>query len=436
MAAVLTTPDEPLVQSAADWLARDEAALAAVLNRITDLVAVRGEGSWLIDVEGRRTLDLASGIAVTNVGHCHPRVVAAVQEQAAALVHTSVTAHHIRSIELAERLRALVPYVDDAQVFFCNTGAEAVDGALKLARRVTGKPGIIAFRRAFHGRTLAATSLTTAKGKYREGYEPLLPSVTIAPYCDPLRTTAAEALADLDELLAQQAPAANVGVLLVEPVLGEGGYVVPPVAWLEGLRERCDRHGILLAFDEVQCGAGRTGRFFAAEAFGVTPDVILFAKGIASGLPLGGIIASRSLMERWPTGTHGSTFGGNPVACAAALATLEVLEDEGLLERARVLGARIVSELRSATAGTSSVRDVRGMGLMVGVELTSAEVCALAQRRCLDAGLLVLTCGPGEDVLRLIPPLTISDADLASALSILCGALVEGGEGSSLQSPP
>ncbi len=427
MAAVLTTPDEPVVQSAADWLARDEVALAAVLGRITDLVAVRGEGSWLVDVEGRRTLDLASGIAVTNVGHCHPRVVAAVQEQAAALLHTSVTAHHTRSIELAERLRELVPYVDDAQVFFCNTGAEAVDGTLKLARRVTGKPGIIAFRRAFHGRTLAATSLTTAKGRYREGYEPLLPSVTIAPYCDPLRTTVDAALADLDELLAQQAPAANVGVLLVEPVLGEGGYVVPPVAWLEGLRERCDRHGILLAFDEVQCGAGRTGRFFAAEAFGVTPDVILFAKGIASGLPLGGIIASRSLMARWPTGAHGSTFGGNPVACAAAIATLDVLDDEGLLERARVLGARIVTELRSATAGVSSVREVRGIGLMVGVELTSATVCARVQRRCLDAGLLVLTCGPGEDVLRLIPPLTISDVELGSALSILCGALAAEG---------
>lgn len=425
MAAVLDPAVDPAVGhgATAEWLARDEAALAGVLGRITDLVAVRGEGSWLVDVEGRRTLDFASGIAVTNVGHCHPRVVAAIVEQAATLVHTSVTAHHTRSVELAERLRALVPFLEDPQVFFCNTGAEAVDGTLKLARRVTGKPGIVAFRRAFHGRTLAATSLTTAKGRYREGYEPLLPSVAIAPYCDPSRTTAEEALAALDEVLALQSPGANVGVLLVEPVLGEGGYVVPPLAWLEGLRERCDRHGILLAFDEVQCGAGRTGRFFAAETFGVTPDVILFAKGIASGLPLGGIIAPRVLMERWPTGAHGSTFGGNPVSCAAALATLDVLDDEDLLARCRVLGARIVDELRAATVGSRAVREVRGLGLMVGVELSGAEVCARVQARCLADGLLVLTCGPGEDVLRLIPPLTLTDDELAHGLAVLTTAL-------------
>ncbi len=422
-----TARDDHAGHDAASWLARDEAALAGVLGRITDLVAVRGEGSWLIDVEGRRTLDFASGIAVTNVGHCHPRVVAAVQEQAATLVHTSVTAHHTRSIELAERLRSLVPYFDDPQVFFCNTGAEAVDGTLKLARRATGKPGIIAFRRAFHGRTLAATSLTTAKGKYREGYEPLLPSVTIAPYCDPLQTTVEAALAELDELLTLQSPGSNVGVMIVEPVLGEGGYVVPPVAWLEGLRERCDRHGILLAFDEVQCGAGRTGRFFAAETFGVAPDIILFAKGIASGLPLGGIIAPRSVMERWPTGAHGSTFGGNPVACAAALATIDVLLDERLLERCRSLGERAVAELRLAGEGLSSVREVRGIGLMIGVELTSADVCTGVQARCLAEGLLVLTCGPNENVLRLIPPLSLSDDELTHGLAILLGALAAEG---------
>jgi len=422
-----TARDDQAEHDAASWLARDEAALAGVLGRITALVAVRGEGSWLIDVEGRRTLDFASGIAVTNVGHCHPRVVAAVQEQVATLVHTSVTTHHTRSIELAERLRALVPYLEDPQVFFCNTGAEAVDGTLKLARRATGKPGIIAFRRAFHGRTLAATSLTTAKGKYREGYEPLLPSVTIAPYCDPLHTTVEAALAGLDELLTLQSPGSNVGVMIVEPVLGEGGYVVPPIAWLEGLRERCDRHGILLAFDEVQCGAGRTGRFFAAETFGVTPDIILFAKGIASGLPLGGIIAPRTVMERWPTGAHGSTFGGNPVACAAALATLDVVEDDALLERCRSLGERAVRELRASCEALSSVREVRGIGLMVGVELSSAEACARVQARCLADGLLVLTCGPNENVLRLIPPLTLTDDELAHGLAILLGALAAEG---------
>jgi 4-aminobutyrate aminotransferase len=396
--------------TAAEWLARDEAALAGVLPRITDVVAVRGEGSWLWDADGRRYLDFGSGIAVTNTGHCHPKVVAAIAEQAATLLHTSVVCHPTGMIRLAERLAGLVPYMAEPQVFFCNSGAEAVDGALKLARKATGKPGVICFRRAFHGRTLAATSLTTAKGKYREGYEPLLPSVVIAPYGD---------LDALDELLALQAPAANVGAMIVEPVLGEGGYVIPPPGWLAGLRERCDRDGILLIFDEVQTGVGRTGRPFAAETFGVVPDVVLFAKGIASGLPLGGIIAPRSIMDRWPTGAHGSTFGGNPVSCAAALATLDVLEEEGCYERARRLG-RIGVERLGAVPGPV---DVRGVGLMIGVELADKATAEAVQQRCLDEGLIVLLCGPGENVLRLIPPLTIADDEFGQGLDILVAAL-------------
>ena len=412
MSAVYQLPEPaPVAEpTAAEWLARDEAALAGVLARITDVVAVRGEGSWLWDAGGRRYLDFGSGIAVTNTGHCHPAVVAAVTAQAETLIHTSVVAHPTGMIRLAERLAGLVPFMPEPQVFFCNSGAEAVDGALKLARKVTGKPGVIAFRRAFHGRTLAATSLTTAKGKYREGYEPLLPSVVIAPYGD---------LDGLDEVLALQAPAANVGAMIVEPVLGEGGYVVPPPGWLAGLRERCDRHGVLLIFDEVQTGAGRTGRPFAAETFGVAPDVLLFAKGIASGLPLGGIIAPRDLMDRWPTGAHGSTFGGNPVSCAAALATLDVLEEEGCYERARRLG-RLGLERLGAVAGPV---DVRGVGLMIGVELRDKAVAEAVQARCLDDGLIVLLCGPGENVLRLIPPLTIPDDEFEHGLAILVAAL-------------
>jgi 4-aminobutyrate aminotransferase len=326
------------------------------------------------------------------------------------LIHTSVVAHPTGMIRLAERLAGLVPFLTEPQVFFCNSGAEAVDGSLKLARKVTGKPGVIAFRRAFHGRTLAATSLTTAKGKYREGYEPLLPSVTIAPYGD---------LDGLDELLSLQAPGANIGAMIVEPVLGEGGYVVPPQSWLAGLRARCDRHGILLIFDEVQTGVGRTGRPFAAETFGVTPDVVLFAKGIASGLPLGGIIAPRELMDRWPTGAHGSTFGGNPVSCAAALATLDVLEEEGCYERARRLG-RLALERLGAVPGPV---DVRGVGLMIGVELRDKAVAEAVQERCLNDGLIVLLCGPDENVLRLIPPLTIADDEFDRGLEILVAAL-------------
>ena len=396
--------------TSAEWLARDATALASVLPRITDIVAVRGEGSWLWDADGRRYLDFSSGIAVTNTGHCHPKVVAAITAQAATLIHTSVVAHPTGMIRLAERLAELVPFMTEPRVFFCNSGAEAVDGSLKLARKVTGKPGIVAFRRAFHGRTLAATSLTTAKGRYREGYEPLLPAVTIAPYGD---------LDGLDEVLSLQAPGVNLGAMIVEPVLGEGGYVVPPVGWLGGLRERCDRHGILLIFDEVQTGVGRTGRPFAAETFGVAPDVLLFAKGIASGMPLGGIIAPRHLMDRWPTGAHGSTFGGNPLSCAAALATLDVLEDEGCYERARRLGRRALERL-NATAGPV---DVRGVGLMIGVELPGKTIAEAVQSRCLDDGLIVLLCGPEENVLRLIPPLTITDGDFDHGLDILVTAL-------------
>ncbi len=409
-----TAPFDP-EPSSVEWLARDEAALAGVLPRITDVVAVRGQGSWLWDADGRRYLDFGSGIAVTNTGHCHPKVVAAIAEQAATLLHTSVVCHPTGMIRLAERLAALTPFLAEPQVFFCNSGAEAVDGALKLARKVTGKPGVICFRRAFHGRTLAATSLTTAKGKYREGYEPLLPSVTVAPYGD---------LDGLDELLALQAPGANIGAMIVEPVLGEGGYVVPPPGWLAGLRDRCDRHGILLIFDEVQTGIGRTGRPFAAETFGVAPDVVLFAKGIASGLPLGGIIAPRSIMERWPTGAHGSTFGGNPVSCAAALATLDVLEEEGCYERARRLG-RLGVERLGAVPGPV---DVRGVGLMIGVELRDKDIAEAVQQRCLGEGLIVLLCGPGENVLRLIPPLTIADDEFEEGLEILVAALEAEGD--------
>ncbi len=330
-------------------------------------------------------------------------------------MHTSVVTHHPRSVELAERLRGLVPWMPDAQVFFCNTGAETIDGAIKMARRVTGRPNILAFRHGFHGRTLGATSLTTAKGKYRAGYEPLLSGVTIAPYGEP-------DLAQLDAILASQAPAHTVAAMVVEPVLGEGGYVVPPVAWLEGLRRRCDEHGILLVFDEVQTGIGRTGRMFAAETFGVHPDVLLFAKAVASGLPLAGIIASRSLFDRWPAGTHGTTFGGNPVSCAAALATLDVIEAEGLCERARRLGDQARARLAEVARMGGGVA-VRGVGMMIGVQLGSAAEAEAAQRACLDAGLIVLTCGPNDDALRLIPALNIPEADLDLGLEILSAAL-------------
>jgi 4-aminobutyrate aminotransferase len=396
----------------AQWLTRYDEVIAPVLPSYFDIVAARGEGSWLIDVDGRRFLDLGAGIAVTSTGHCHPDVVAAIETQARTLLHTSVVTRHQRHIELAERLGGLCPFFDHPQVFFCNSGAEAVDGALKLARRTTGRPAVIAFDGAFHGRTLAATTLTNTKLRYREGYEPLLPGVHHAPYCH--RPDDVDAA--LGELDARLTP--DIGAVIVEPVLGEGGYVVPPVEWLRGLRGRCTNSGALLVFDEVQCGVGRTGRSFAAETFDVTPDVLLFAKGIASGLPLGGIIASRSLMAKWPQGAHGSTFGGNPVSCAAALATLDVLEREGCYERVRELGAHALERLASVQAV-----DVRGIGLMLGVQLDDKAAAADVQRRCFDEGVLVLTCGPADDTLRLAPPLTISPAEWDHGLDVLIRAI-------------
>lgn len=397
------SPGGPETES---WLARDDAAIAGVLPRITGIVTASGEGSWITDVDGRRYLDFSSGIAVTNVGHCHPRVVAAIQEQAARLIHTSVVSHHQPSVVLAERLGKLTPFIDSPQVFFSNSGAEAVDGAIKLGRRVTGRRGIVGFSGAFHGRTMGATSLTTAKPIYQEGYGPLLPEVTISPYGE-------DAADDIDGATA---------AVIVEPILGEGGYIVPPADWLAYLRARCDETGALLVFDEVQSGIGRTGSMWAAETLGVRPDVLLFAKGIASGMPLGGIIAGRSVMERWPTGAHGSTFGGNPVACAAAIATLDVIADDGLVERAKVLGERAQGVLRPLV-GQGKVVDVRGAGLMIGVETPDGEAAAKVQEQCLTESMVVLNCGPRSHVLRLVPPLNISDEDFDLGLRILETAL-------------
>ena len=388
------------------WLARDGKAIAGVLPRITGIVTASGEGSWITDVDGRRYLDFSSGIAVTNVGHCHPRVVSAIQEQAARLIHTSVVTHHEPSVILAERLGALTPFIDEPQVFFSNSGAEAVDGSIKLARRVTGRRGIVGFSGAFHGRTMGATSLTTAKPIYQEGYGPLLPEVTISPYGE-------DAGDDIDGATA---------AVIVEPILGEGGYIVPPTDWLAYLRSRCDETGALLVFDEVQSGIGRTGSMWAAETLGVAPDVLLFAKGIASGMPLGGIIAGRAVMDRWPTGAHGSTFGGNPVACAAAIATLDVIADEGLVERAKLLGEKAMGVLRPLI-GQGKVVDVRGAGLMIGVETPDGEAASKVQEECLSASMVVLNCGPRSHVLRLVPPLNISDEDFDLGLEILEKAL-------------
>lgn len=381
-----------------EWLERDEKVLASVLPRCSSIVAMRGKGSWLYDVEWNKYLDFTSGIAANSTGHCHPKIVDAIKLQASTLIHTSVTTHHRMNIRLAEELGKCTPFFEDPQVFFCNSGAEAVDGVMKLARIVTKKEGTISFQGGFHGRTIGATSITTAKEKYYRPYSPLLLHSNVQPH---------------GTFNIENVYPGWIGAMIVEPILGEGGYIMPPEGWLRYLRDYCDKHNILLIFDEVQTGIGRTGHWFAAETFGVTPDVILFAKGIASGLPLGGIISSRRIMEQWPEGTHGSTFGGNPVACAAALATLDVLEP--LLPKVREKSAEVLHRLEQWKA--------RGSGYMIGIPCINKERAENVQKACLSEGLMVLLCGPQEDTIRLIPPLTVSDEEWDLALDILERAL-------------
>lgn len=310
--------------------------------------------------------------------------------------------HNTVNIQLAERIGALCPFFSDPQVFFCSSGAEAVDGALKVARYVTGRPGVIAFQGAFHGRTLAATALTTAKRKYQSGYSPFLPGVSIAPYGGDISYL--KRFVDGTQI----GHPYKSGAVIVEPVLGEGGYILPPLGWLQGLRDFCDEHGMLLIFDEVQTGCGRTGSPFAAETFSVRPDVLLFAKGVASGMPLGGIVSERAYLDNWPVGAHGSTFGGNPVSCAAALATLDVLDR--CYENVREFGAYTLERLSALPY------PVRGVGLMVGIETPSYVHARSIQLQCLRRGLIVITCGKDDNVIRLMPPLTITFEELTNGL--------------------
>ena len=377
------------------------------------------------DVEGRRYLDLGSGIAVTNTGHRHPHVVDGdPRARSSALLHTSVVLKHQPYIEACEAIAGLAPFLDHPKVFLCNSGAEAVDGAIKLARRTTGRPGIVAFRRAFHGRTMGATSLTTAKAAYQEGYGPLLPDVHVAPYCIPTRDAGDARSAALDRLArAPTAPPGTVAAMIVEPVLGEGGYIVPPVEWLAGLRQRCDDHGILLVFDEVQSGFGRTGRPFAAETFGVAPDVRALRQGRGLGAAAGRDHGRRR--RSWTAGRTAPT--ARPSAATRCPARPRSPPSRCSSARASTTGPSPSVTGRaptSAALGSPAVVEVRGVGAMIGVELTDKATAEAVQQRCLDDGVLVLTCGPDGNVLRLIPPLTMTDDELDHGLDVLAdGAL-------------
>jgi 4-aminobutyrate aminotransferase len=431
-----SSADGEVSQLARDWHRRDHSAVAGVYSRYTDVVLQDARGSYLVDVDGRRYLDFGSGIGVTSLGHRHPAVAEAVHRQVDSYWHTSVVTQHVRLTEAAERVARICPDPLDT-VFFANSGAEVVDGAMKLARRATGRRGIVAFRGGFHGRTFGAASVTTSKVHYREGYGPLLPDVYITPYpycfrechhtpAEPCPIAAGE---ELERLFQRIIPAEEVAAILVEPIQGEGGYVVPPRGFLATLRRICDRHGILLIADEVQSGVARTGKWLALDHDEVVPDILLLAKALASGLPLGAIVASRQLMDRWPAGAHGTTFGGNPISCAAAIATLDVIEREGLRDRAAELGDRIQAAARGWQEKVGGPSDVRGRGLMIGLEfldsagLPDAERVEEIRAACLRRGLLLLSCGLDDNVIRLIPPLTLSDGELAEALELMESAI-------------
>lgn len=403
--------------------------LSPALYRATQKVWERGAGCYLYDTDGEKYLDFISGIAVQNLGHNHPEVVAAAKEQVEKLIHPGASVGYYPSaVELAAELATVTPG-DLNSIFFANTGAEAVEGAIKLARYYTRRPNIIAFKGAFHGRTTGATALTASSVRYRQHYDPLMagiyhvnyPYTFRSPYKEP---GAGPYLDEIDALFAHMVSPLDVAAIIVEPVLGEGGYVVPPEGFLQGLREITAKHGILLIFDEVQSGFGRTGRMFASEHFGVVPDVMVMAKAIASGFPLSAIAARPQIMAAWPPGSHGSTFGGNPVACAAALATLRVMKRERIPEQADATGAYLMERLGELQQRHPIMGDVRGLGLMVGVEFVNpdgspnAEAVQALVALALEEKLLFYSAGVYHNVIRFITPLNIDRADLDKGLAI------------------
>jgi 4-aminobutyrate aminotransferase len=409
--------------------------VSPVWYRYSDIVVDHGQGSYLYAEDGRKYLDFTTGIGVTNTGHAHPKVVEAIQKQAAKLIHGQANiVMHRPMLELIDELSTIVhPSLDT--YFFSNSGAEAIEGAIKLARAATGRPNIIVFQGSFHGRTVATMSLTTSKTIYRAGYQPLMPGVFVAPFPYAFRygwdaeTTSLWCLDELEFLLLTQTAPSETAAILVEPVLGEGGYVAPPASFLQGLRRIADKHGILLILDEIQTGFGRTGRWFGYEHFDVRPDVIAMAKGLASGMPLSGIVAGKELMAKWSPGSHGGTYGGNVVAAAAAVATIRAMRDEGMLQNAVERGQQLMGGLSALQTDFANLADLRGLGLMIGCEFRNADgmpdtkLAKAVLKYAQEHGLLLLTCGPWDDTIRMIPPINVSAKEIDEALQIFGAAL-------------
>ncbi len=421
------------------WIERDHAVISPSYPRGYPFVMDHGRGVEVWDVDGNRFLDFSAGIAVVSTGHSHPKVVKAIQEQAEKFIHISSDFYHQKWIELAEKINEIAPFEEDAVSFMTNSGTESIEAAIKLARYTTKRTEFIGFLGGFHGRTMGAVTFTASKASYHRGFFPLMNGVVHVPFPDPYRPLLASRPAEdygetvvryiEEEILGRILPADAVAGILVEPIQGEGGYIVPPAGFFPALRRLCDRYGILLIADEVQSGVGRTGKWWAIEHFGIEPDIFCVAKGIASGMPLGLMVARKSLVT-WPKGSHGNTYGGNPLSCAAALATLEIIESE-LLENATRAGSYAMEKLRAIQERHPSIGEVRGIGLMIGVEFvydrqTRQHADALRDRivdLAFEKGLLTL--GAGRNVIRISPPLSVSLTELDEGLAILEQAIAQ-----------
>ncbi len=418
-------------------LERDSKVVSPAYPRDYPFVMSHGKGVEVWDVDGNRFLDFAAGIAVCGTGHAHPRVVEAVKTAADQFLHISSDYWHEGQVRLAERIDELNPMGEPVMSFFTQSGTESVEGAIKLARHVTGRSRFIGFLGSFHGRTMGSLAFTSSKYTQQSGFFPTMPGVTHVPYPNSYRPLLAgedqgQAVLDYIEqvLFQSNIPPSEVAAILVEPILGEGGYIVPPDSFLPGLRELCDRHGILLIFDEVQCGIGRTGKIFASEHWGVAPDIMTLAKGLGSGLPIGLVVAKKPIMEQWTRGSHGNTYGGNPLCCAAALATIDLVDQEYAANAAEV-GSYFKDRLRELQARHEVIGEVRGKGLMIGIELVTdrfsrtpaRELCDAVIHRAFENGLILLSCG--VSTVRFMPPLMATKADVDEGLSILEPSLEE-----------
>jgi 4-aminobutyrate aminotransferase len=434
----MTPAEFDALAAAGDFAAISKPHMSPILGRYYERSWDRGEGHTLYDSEGRGFLDFACGIATTSLGHHHPAVTAAIKDQADKLLHTCNALGYLEPVaRLATMLADACPDPLDT-VFFGNSGTEAVEAALKLARRVTGRPGIIAFRGAFHGRTFGAASITSSSINYRTGYEPLLPSVYLTPFPSVYRyfggdeeQATAAAMGSLRTLLGHEIAPSSVAAIIIEPIQGEGGFSPAPASFLRELRALCDQHGILLICDEIQSGIARTGEMWAFEDAGIVPDVVCVAKALANGMPIGAIVTRRELQERWGVGAHGTTFGGNPVSCAAGVAVMRTIAEQGLVANAAARGKELEAGLRALMAKDDRIGDVRGRGLMIGVEFVKdratrdpdTHTCEALMQACADQGLLILNCGTHHNVIRFLPPIDVTADEISTGLELFAAAL-------------